>query len=110
MPARVEVGSPWDWSRGVNGPPGMIRLVTQRPWLTRNLKLTSGISLLQDAATELLYPIMPILLTTVLGAPAAVVGAVEGIAEGVAALTKPVGSPTSSRKCPWSVSVMGWRQ
>ncbi len=97
MPARVEVGSPWDWSRGVNGPPGMIRLVTQRPWLTRNLKLTSGISLLQDAASELLYPIMPILLTTVLGAPAAVVGAVEGIAEGVAALTKYVAGRLSDK-------------
>ena len=40
--------------------------MSSRPWLTRNLKLTSGISLLQDAASELLYPIMPILLTTVL--------------------------------------------
>ena len=45
-----------------------------RPWLTRNLKIVSLVSLLQDAASELLYPIMPILLTTVLGAPAAVVG------------------------------------
>src|SRR3954471_21138943 len=43
---------------------------------------------MQDAASELLYPLLPILLTTVLGAPAAVVGAVEGIAEGVAAVTK----------------------
>ncbi|MEP6815722.1 MAG: MFS transporter [Marmoricola sp.] len=59
-----------------------------RPWLTRNLRIVSGVSFLQDAASELLYPIMPILLTTVLGAPAAVVGAVEGTAEGVAAVTK----------------------
>jgi MFS family permease len=57
-------------------------------WLTRNLMVLSGVSLLQDAASELLYPIMPIFLTVVLGAPAAVVGAVEGVAEGVAALTK----------------------
>ncbi|HNM97982.1 MAG TPA: hypothetical protein PKK40_08580, partial [Marmoricola sp.] len=71
--------------------------MSSRPWLTRNLKLTSGISLLQDAASELLYPIMPILLTTVLGAPAAVVGVVEGIAEGVAALTKYVAGRLADR-------------
>jgi len=47
-----------------------------------------GVSFLQDAASELLYPILPIFLTVTLGAPVAVVGAVEGAAEGVAALTK----------------------
>lgn len=57
-------------------------------WLTHNLVVLSGVSLLQDAASELLYPILPIFLTVVLGAPAAVVGVVEGVAEGVAALTK----------------------
>ena len=43
---------------------------------------------MQDAASELLYPLLPILLTTVLGAPAVVVGLVEGVAEGSAALLK----------------------
>ncbi|ASN53324.1 MFS transporter [Sinomonas sp. R1AF57] len=61
----------------------------RRPrWLTRNVATLSGVSFLQDAASELLYPILPIFLTTVLGAPAAVVGAVEGAAEGAASLTK----------------------
>jgi MFS family permease len=69
----------------------------RRPWLTRNLKVVSAVSLMQDAASELLYPLMPILLTTVLGAPAAVVGAVEGIAEGVAAGTKVVAGRLSDR-------------
>ena len=68
-----------------------------RPWLTRNLKVVSAVSLMQDAASELLYPLMPILLTSVLGAPAAVVGAVEGIAEGVAAGTKVVAGRMSDR-------------
>jgi MFS family permease len=71
--------------------------VTKRPWLTRNLKVVSAVSLMQDAASELLYPLMPILLTSVLGAPAAVVGAVEGIAEGVAAGTKVVAGRVSDR-------------
>ena len=69
----------------------------RRPWLTRNLKIVSAVSLLQDAASELLYPLLPILLTTVLGAPAVVVGAVEGIAEGVAAVTKVVAGRLSDR-------------
>ncbi|WP_432969606.1 MFS transporter [Dactylosporangium sp. CA-233914] len=57
-------------------------------WLTRNLKVVSGVSFLQDAASELLYPILPIFLTVTLGAPAAVVGVVEGLAEGAASVTK----------------------
>jgi len=57
-------------------------------WLTPNVKALSGVSFLQDAASELLYPILPIFLTATLGAPVAVVGLVEGAAEGVAAATK----------------------
>lgn len=62
-------------------------------WLTRNLLVLSMVSLLQDAASELLYPLLPIYLTTVLGAPPSVVGAVEGAAEGAASLTKVVSGP-----------------
>lgn len=57
-------------------------------WLTRNVKVLCGVSFLQDAASELLYPILPIFLTTVLGAPPAAVGAIEGLAEGAASITK----------------------
>ncbi|MER6128013.1 MFS transporter [Streptomyces sp. NPDC001795] len=57
-------------------------------WLTRNVKVLCGVSFLQDAASELLYPILPIFLTMVLGAPPAVVGAIEGLAEGAASVTK----------------------
>jgi MFS family permease len=59
-----------------------------RSWLTRNVRVLSAVSFLQDAASELLYPLLPIYLTSVLGAPAAVVGVVEGAAEGAASLTK----------------------
>src|SRR3954471_24252008 len=69
----------------------------RRPWMTHNLKVVSAVSFMQDAASELLYPLMPILLTTVLGAPAAVVGVIEGIAEGVAALTKVLAGRLSDR-------------
>ena len=61
----------------------------KRPaWLTRNVTAISWVSLLQDAASEMLYPIMPILLNSVLGAPAAIIGAIEGAAEGAMAATK----------------------
>ena len=57
-------------------------------WLTRNVRVLSAVSLAQDAASELVYPVMPIFLTVTLGAPAAAVGIVEGVAEGVAAASK----------------------
>ena len=57
-------------------------------WLTRNVRVLSMVSFLQDTASELLYPLLPIYLTTVLGAPTSVVGAIEGAAEGAASVTK----------------------
>ncbi len=66
-------------------------------WLTRNVRVLSAVSFLQDTASELLYPLLPIYLTTVLGAPAAVVGAVEGVAEGAASLTKLAAGPLGDR-------------
>src|SRR5690242_11402461 len=66
-------------------------------WLTRNVRVLSAVSFLQDAASELLYPLLPIYLTSILGAPAAVVGAVEGAAEGAASLTKLAAGPLGDR-------------
>ncbi|MFF5016695.1 MFS transporter [Streptomyces sp. NPDC001165] len=66
-------------------------------WLTRNVKVLCGVSFLQDAASELLYPILPIFLTVVLGAPPAVVGAIEGLAEGAASVTKVAAGRLSDR-------------
>ena len=66
-------------------------------WLTRNVRVLSAVSFLQDTASELLYPLLPIYLTTVLGAPPAVVGAVEGVAEGAAAMTKLAAGPLGDR-------------
>lgn len=44
--------------------------------------------MLMDMASEMLYPIGPIYLTTVLGASIAWVGIIEGIAEAIAGLSK----------------------
>jgi len=50
-----------------------------------------------DIASEMLYPIVPIFLTSVLGAPVAVVGLIEGIAESIASILKVVSGWFSDR-------------
>lgn len=71
--------------------------IPRKTWLTRNVRVLSAVSFLQDTASELLYPLLPIYLTTVLGAPPAVVGAIEGAAEGAASLTKLASGPLGDR-------------
>ena len=58
------------------------------PRLGRNVIILSVVSLLTDASSEIIYPLLPIFLTTVLGAGASAVGAIEGAAETTSALLK----------------------
>jgi MFS family permease len=44
------------------------------------------VSFFADVSSEMLYPLIPIFLTTVLGAPVAAVGLIEGLAEGTASV------------------------
>ena len=62
----------------------------RRPWegLSHNVHVLSGVSFFQDAASEMLYPVLPLFITGVLGAPPAVVGLIEGLAEGTASILK----------------------
>ncbi len=71
--------------------------MTDAGWLTRNVRVLSAVSFLQDAASELLYPLLPIYLTAALGAPPSVVGAIEGAAEGAASITKVAVGPLGDR-------------
>ena len=57
-------------------------------WLTRNLIVLTLVSLTQDAASELVYPLLPLFLTGVLAAPPVVLGLVEGCAEAAAGISK----------------------
>jgi MFS family permease len=46
------------------------------------------VSLLNDAASEMIYPLLPVFLTSVLGAGPAALGVIEGIAESTASFLK----------------------
>lgn len=48
------------------------------------------VSFFNDIASEMIYPVMPIFLTTVLGAPVYIVGIIEGLAEGLSSFLKTV--------------------
>jgi MFS family permease len=59
-----------------------------RPRLGRNVIALGVVSFLTDVSSEMIYPLLPVFLTMVLGADAAFVGAIEGAAETTAALLK----------------------
>jgi MFS family permease len=54
----------------------------------RNIIIVGVVSLLTDISTEMIYPLIPLYLTAVLGASPAVLGLIEGIAESLASLLK----------------------
>jgi MFS family permease len=54
----------------------------------RNVKALGLVSMFNDIASEMVYPIIPIFLTTFLGVPVAIVGVIEGIAEATASILK----------------------
>ncbi|HEX8433299.1 MAG TPA: MFS transporter, partial [Longimicrobium sp.] len=56
--------------------------------LRGNVLWLSVVSFLNDTASEMIYPLLPLFLTGTLGVGAAFVGAVEGAAESVASLLK----------------------
>jgi MFS family permease len=48
----------------------------------------SAVSLFTDVSTEMIYPLLPVFLASVLGANASFIGAIEGVAETTASLLK----------------------
>jgi MFS family permease len=56
--------------------------------LSRNVYVVSLVSFFQDTASEILYPVLPFFVTGVLGAPPAVLGLIEGLADGIASAMK----------------------
>jgi len=56
--------------------------------IPRNVVWLGFVSLFNDLASEMIYPLIPLFLTSVLGAPMAVIGLIEGVAEATASLLK----------------------
>ncbi len=61
------------------------------------MKALGAVSFAQDTASEMLYPVLPVFVTTVLGAPPGVVGLIEGVAEATASVTKAASGHLSDR-------------
>lgn len=60
----------------------------KRKIIISNIVLIGLVSLFVDMSTEMVYPLIPLFLTTTLGATPAIVGIIEGIAESIASLLK----------------------
>jgi MFS family permease len=58
------------------------------PGISRNVFVLGLVSFAADISSEMLYPVLPIFLTATLGTPVALVGVIEGIAEGTAGVSK----------------------
>jgi MFS family permease len=66
-------------------------------WLPRPVWLLGFISLFTDAASEAIYPLLPLFLTVTLGAGVVSIGIVEGVAESISSLLRIVSGRLSDR-------------
>lgn len=73
---RSRVGG-WGWPDAV---------VTRR--LSRNVLALGAVSFFTDASSEMIFPLLPLFVTTTLGATPLFLGAIEGAADSVSALLK----------------------
>jgi MFS family permease len=65
--------------------------------ITGNVLILGLVSFLTDVSSEMIYPLLPLFLTGVLGAGPAFLGVIEGVAESTAALLKLVSGIWSDR-------------
>jgi MFS family permease len=65
--------------------------------LPRPIRLLGWVSLLTDAATEAVYPLLPVFITQVLGGPPVALGVVEGAADATSSILKVVAGRWSDR-------------
>jgi MFS family permease len=88
----VEPAAPLKASGGLGGLWSRYRL------LPRNVFAISLVSLLNDASSEIIYPLLPIFLSLTLGASPGVVGLIEGAAESFSSLLKLFAGHFSDRR------------
>jgi MFS family permease len=72
-------------------------MMKERLRFPRNVWTVGWASLLTDVSTEIIYPVLPLFLTTVLGVSKEFVGLIEGIAESTASLLKIISGWWSDR-------------
>ena len=75
----------------------------EKPSIPRPVWFLGWTSLFTDAATEMIYPLLPVYLSRVLGASAVSLGIIEGVAEAVNSVLKVISgywSDRSSRRRP----------
>jgi MFS family permease len=78
-----------------------------RAALPRTVVVLGVVSLLNDTASEMITPLLPIFLTATLGAGPAIVGLVEGLAEATASVLKLVSGRLTDRGIPAKRLVVG---
>src|SRR2546426_12313564 len=72
-------------SKSEEGLSGLWRRYRQLPG---NVFAISLVSLLNDASSEIIYPLLPVFLSLTLGASPGIVGLIEGTAESISSLLK----------------------
>jgi MFS family permease len=77
---------------------GLSGLWSRYRLLPRNVFAISLVSLLNDASSEIIYPLLPIFLSLTLGASPGVVGLIEGAAESLSSLLKLFAGHFSDRR------------
>ena len=65
--------------------------------ITGNVLVLGFVSFLTDVSSEMIYPLLPLFLTTVLGAGPAFLGIIEGVAESTASFLKLISGILSDR-------------
>src|SRR2546425_6158307 len=70
------------------------------PRLPRTVKLLGAVSLLNDFASEMIYPLLPAFITGVLGAGPQALGALDGAAEFAASVVKFGAGRLADRRAP----------
>ncbi len=57
---------------------------------SRSVWVLGLVSFFNDISSEMIYPVLPVFVTQILGAPVAILGLIEGVSEGSAALFKTI--------------------
>lgn len=77
--------------------PSAVPVPDRAPTLPPLVRRLGWVSFFTDASTEMLYPLIPLFLTATLGAPVALVGLIEGVADGISTGLKAVAGYLSDR-------------